>query len=91
MQVFDMEFKVVAPREIAVLQLALSEQGWVQVFVVLRVWMPADESTNVNMLAGPVVKYHVNGDVIVANKTYYYKGFLVHSFFVTLVRRTFFL
>ena len=90
-QVFDVEFKVVAPRDVAILQLALPEHGWVEVFVVLRVWMLTDKSTNVDVLASPVIEYHVNGDIVVANKAYYHKDFLVHSFCVILVKRTFFL
>ena len=90
-KIFDVELKIVVPGDVAVLQFAFSEQGRIEIFVILRMWMPTDEGANVDVLAGPVIKHHVDSDVVVANKTYYHKGFFAHIFCVILVRRTFFL
>ena len=91
MQVFKMKLKVVAPRDVAVLQLALPKHGRVKVFVVLRMRVLADESTNVDVLAGSVIEHHIDCDIVVAYKAYYLQDVLVHSFCVIFVSRTFFL
>ena len=67
-----MEFKVVAPRDVAVLQLAFLEQGRVKVFVVLRMRMLADERTDINVLSCSVTEHHIDGDIVVANIAYYH-------------------
>ena len=77
-----MKLKVVPPRNVAVLQLTLPKQGRVKVFVVLRMRVLADESTNVDVLAGSVIEHHIDCDIVVAYKAYYLQDVLVHSFCV---------
>ena len=90
-KVLDVKFKVVAPEDVAVLELTFLKIGRFQVFVVLRVRVLAHESPHIDVLVCAVVEYHVNSQVVVADEAYYHEDFWFHSFLVILVRRILFL
>ena len=90
MQVFYMKFKVVAPRDVAILQFAFPKHGWVKVLVILGMRVLANKSTNIDVLACPVIEHHINGNVIVANKAHNRKDVLAHIFRVILMFVLFF-
>ena len=55
-EVFEVEFEVVAPNDVAIFEAHFAELRWLQIFVVLWVWAFANEVANVDVSCGVVAK-----------------------------------